>query len=60
MMPLARRPSLVLAIIAVLATVSGPARAQATPQPTQRLISESPAFYAVVNGAATVTLRVCM
>jgi hypothetical protein len=50
-MPLARRPSVVLAIVAVLMTVSGPARAQATPPPTQGLVSESQAFYAVVNGA---------
>jgi hypothetical protein len=51
MIPLPRRPSVVLAVIAVLVTVSGPARAQATPLPTQGLVSESQAFYAVVNGA---------
>ena len=50
-MPLPRRLSVVLAISAVLMTVSGPAHAQATPPPAQGLISESPAFYAVVNGA---------
>jgi hypothetical protein len=51
MMSLPRRLPVVLAIIAVLMTISGPARAQATPPPTQGLISESQAFYAVVNGA---------
>lgn len=53
MTPLPRRPAVVLAAIAVLVTVAGPARAQATPlpAPTQGLISDSPAFYAVVNGA---------
>ena len=51
-MSLPRRPSVVLAVIAVLMTVSGPARAQASPAPhAQGLISESQAFYAVVNGA---------
>ena len=50
-MSLPRRPSVVLAIVAVLMTVSGPARAQASPAPTQGLMSESQAFYAVVNGA---------
>ena len=48
---LARRPSVVLAVIAVLTTVSVPARAQATPLPPRGLVSESQAFYAVVNGA---------
>jgi hypothetical protein len=48
---LPRRPSVVLAVTAVLMTVPGPARAQATPQPAQGLVSESQAFYAVVNGA---------
>jgi len=48
---LPRRRSVVLAIAAVLTTVPGPARAQVTTGPTQGLISESPAFYAVVNGA---------
>jgi hypothetical protein len=52
MTSLPRRPSVVLAVIAVLMTVPGPARAQATPPlPTRGLISESQAFYAVVNGA---------
>ncbi len=52
MTSLPRRPSVVLAVIAVLLTVPGPARAQATPPlPTRGLISESQAFYAVVNGA---------
>ena len=51
MSPLARRLSIVLAIVAVLMSVAGPARAQATPPPPQSLISESQAFYAVVNGA---------
>ncbi len=52
MKSLPRRPSVVLAVIAVLLTVPGPARAQATPPlPTRGLISESQAFYAVVNGA---------
>ena len=50
-MSLPRRPSLVLAVIAVLMTVSGPARAQATPERTRGLISESQAFYALVNAA---------
>ncbi len=50
-LPLLRRPSVVLAIIAVLATVPGPARAQATPAPGQDLISNSQAFYAGVNAA---------
>jgi len=50
-MSLPRRPSAVLAIIAVLATVPSPARAQATTAPGQGLISNSQAFYAVVNGA---------
>jgi hypothetical protein len=48
---LPRRPAVVTAVVAVLITVAGPARAQATPQPPQGLISESPALYAVVNGA---------
>jgi hypothetical protein len=48
---LPRRPAVVLATVAVLVTVSGPARAQATPPPTQGLVSQSQAFYAVVNGA---------
>ena len=51
MTSLPRRPSVVLAVIAVLLTVPGPARAQATPPPTRGLVSESQAFYAVVNGA---------
>ena len=51
MMSLPRRPSVVLAVIAVLMAVPGSARAQAGPPPTQGLISESQAFYAVVNGA---------
>jgi hypothetical protein len=50
-MPLPPRPSVVLAIVAVLMTVAGPARAQATAPSTQGLVSESQAFYAVVNGA---------
>jgi len=50
-LPLARRPSVVLAIMAGLMTVPGPARAQATPPRPQGLVSESQAFYAVVNGA---------
>jgi hypothetical protein len=48
---LPRRPAVVLAVIAVLTTVSGPARAQATSPPAHGLVSESQAFYAVVNGA---------
>jgi len=52
---LPRRPSVVVAIIAVLVSVSSPARAQATPpltQPrTQGRVSDSQAFYAIVNGA---------
>ena len=53
MTSLPRRPSVVLAVIAVLLTVPDPARAQATPlpPPTRGLVSESQAFYAVVNGA---------
>jgi len=51
MMPLPCRPAAVLAILAVLVTVPGPARAQATPLPAQSLVSESQTFYAVVNGA---------
>lgn len=38
-------------MVALLATVSGPAGAQVSPPPGQGLVSESPAFYAVVNGA---------
>jgi len=51
MTPLPRRPSVVLAVIAVLMTVPRLAPAQATPSPAQGLVSESQAFYAVVNGA---------
>jgi len=50
-MPPARRPSVVLAIVAMLTTVSAPARAQAPSLPSHGLVSESQAFYAVVNGA---------
>ncbi len=50
-MSLPRRSSVALATIAVLATLPGPARAQATPAPGQGLISNSQAFYAVANGA---------
>ena len=46
---LPRRRSVVLAIAAVLTTVPAPARAQVTRGPTQGLISESPAFYAVAQ-----------
>ena len=48
---LPRRSSGVLAVIATLMAVSGPARAQATAPSSQNLISDSPALYAVVNGA---------
>ena len=51
MSPLPRRPSALLAFVAVLMSLAGPARAQATPPATQSRISESQAFYAVVNGA---------
>src|SRR6476661_8721042 len=50
-LPLPCRPAVVLAVIAVLTTVPGPARAQATPAPGQGLISNSQAFYAGVNAA---------
>jgi hypothetical protein len=50
-MSLPRRSSVVLATLAVLATIPGPARAQATAAPGQGLISNSQAFYAVANGA---------
>src|SRR5690242_15285097 len=50
-MSLPRRPSVVLAIIAVLSSVPGLARAQTTPPLTQGRVSDSQAFYAVVNGA---------
>jgi len=49
--PSARRPPVVLAIVALLVNVSGPAGAQVSSAPGKGLVSESPAFYAVVNGA---------
>jgi hypothetical protein len=51
MMSLPRRPSVVLAVVAVLLNVSAPARAQTAPSPTQGRVSDSQAFYAIVNGA---------
>ena len=50
-MSLARRPFVVLLFVSTFMAVSGSAGAQAVPAPAQGLISESPAFYAVVNGA---------
>ena len=50
-MPSARRPSVVLAIVALLVTVSSPAGAQVSRVPGQGTVSESQAFYVVVNGA---------
>src|SRR4051812_32551679 len=49
--PSVRRPSVVWAIAALLVTVSGPAGAQVSRAPGKGLVSESQAFYAVVNGA---------
>jgi len=49
--PSARRPSVVMAIVALLMTVSTYAGAQVSRTPDRALVSESPAFYAVVNGA---------
>ena len=49
--PSARRPFVVLAMVALLVNVSGPAGAQVSSAPGKGLVSESPAFYAVVNGA---------
>jgi hypothetical protein len=51
MLSLPRRPSVVLAVVAVLSGVSRPAGAQAPSPLTQNRISDSQAFYAVVNGA---------
>ena len=49
--PSARRPSGVMATVALLMTVSTHGGAQVSSTPRQSLVSESPAFYAAVNGA---------
>ncbi len=49
--PSPRRPSVVLAIVALFGSVSTHAGAQVSRAPERALVSESPAFYAVVNGA---------